>query len=569
MSGLKSIDAIRAHRRASAPLAGAGSALAMKAKDLNELTLNAKDVAVDANGTPKSTTSPSKDSKGSKGSVMEGTGVSIAAKASGAQSARRPAASSSSNRSASKEAVQSAREPRHGAKAASNGNAGAATAARRISGDRSSKTDDPQADNVAASKKGPASNTKAKKDEAKVEEPPVDQPPVDKIGSNPFSSMPASPVPKSATVPYFRRKSAEASPKFASAPPRQVSAPAKVGGGSVVAEPEVIKSDRTLTSGVQLNHDGKEEIFCVRFSPDSAHIGLSFADGSISVCTTEDGMLRSRLNFHGTCPTTMMRWRPQRAGGEDACDRLVMCASDGSIVQYNVLTRRKYWEILEPDNQLFCMEYRPDGHQFTCAGKLVQCHIYDEETQKQLQILKTGDFKSGGGSGHSNRIFSVKYHPTDPNIIISGSWDRMIQFWDVRAGDAVRSILGPYVCGDSIDISEDGHTVLTGSSRPNNQLQLWDFGSARLLRSIPWEDEDSSVSVLAAQFSKGDNSSLVMAGGSGSSIVKLFDSKTNWASFGEIDLGKNRLCYCCDFSPDGTMLAAGGSESHVQVMQLK
>merc|ERR1719253_1061762 len=107
----------------------------------------------------------------------------------------------------------------------------------------------------------------------------------------------------------------------------------------------------------------------------------------------------------------------------------------------------------------------------------------------------------------------MKYSPTDPHLIISGSWDRMVQFWDVREGNAVRSILGPYVCGDSLDISQDGETILTGASRPKNPIQLWDFGTGKLLEAITWDSEVACFP-LAAQFSKFDNSNTIAIGGS-------------------------------------------------------
>jgi len=34
--------------------------------------------------------------------------------------------------------------------------------------------------------------------------------------------------------------------------------------------------------------------------------------------------------------------------------------------------------------------------------------------------------------GHSNRIFCVKFHPNDPNVLLSGGWDTTIQIWDTR-----------------------------------------------------------------------------------------------------------------------------------------
>merc|ERR1719329_265529 len=114
--------------------------------------------------------------------------------------------------------------------------------------------------------------------------------------------------------------------------------------------------------------------------------------------------------------------------------------------------------------------------------------------------------------GHSNRIFSLRYHTIEPNFILTGSWDRMVQFWDVRERHAVRSILGPYVCGDSIDVSQDGEIILTGSQRTEKQLQLWDFKGGRLLQTIPWDSKEQ-CSVLAAQFSKHDASKTIVAAG--------------------------------------------------------
>jgi len=61
-------------------------------------------------------------------------------------------------------------------------------------------------------------------------------------------------------------------------------------------------------------------------------------------------------------------------------------------------------------------------------------------------------FGPNSSAGHSNRIFSCKYHPGDPNIIVSGGWDNTVQIWDARTGFSQRSIYGPHLCGDSLDL---------------------------------------------------------------------------------------------------------------------
>ena len=55
-------------------------------------------------------------------------------------------------------------------------------------------------------------------------------------------------------------------------------------------------------------------------------------------------------------------------------------------------------------------------------------------------------------TGHSNRVFSVKFVKEDENLVVSGGWDNTVQIWDTRIEHSVRSFYGPHVCGDSIDV---------------------------------------------------------------------------------------------------------------------
>ena len=62
-------------------------------------------------------------------------------------------------------------------------------------------------------------------------------------------------------------------------------------------------------------------------------------------------------------------------------------------------------------------------------------------------------------TGHINRIFCIKAHPDDPNILVSGGWDGMIKIYDIRDKGPVGSMGGTMVSGDSIDIYDDMITV--------------------------------------------------------------------------------------------------------------
>lgn len=56
------------------------------------------------------------------------------------------------------------------------------------------------------------------------------------------------------------------------------------------------------------------------------------------------------------------------------------------------------------------------------------------------------------GDGHTNRIFSVKFDPFNPNVVYSGGWDSMVKIWDIRQRKCSGTILGPQLCGDALDV---------------------------------------------------------------------------------------------------------------------
>ena len=46
-------------------------------------------------------------------------------------------------------------------------------------------------------------------------------------------------------------------------------------------------------------------------------------------------------------------------------------------------------------------------------------------------------------------------------VLLTGGWDNTVQFWDMRVGHSVKSIFGPHLSGDSLDVC--GDEILTGS----------------------------------------------------------------------------------------------------------
>ncbi|KAF4654305.1 hypothetical protein FOL47_010038 [Perkinsus chesapeaki] len=321
------------------------------------------------------------------------------------------------------------------------------------------------------------------------------------------------------------------------------------------------------------------EVFCVRFSPDDSLLAASTSNGLIKIYNCRTGKEVYTLHPHPkgdvVQPVTQLRWRPEGSSAKTK-KVLVSVNSEGVVSHWHVTTGTCMHEVTEENNQLFCVDYSVDGSQFATAGRERGVTVYDENTKAKIAPLRGGD--SLHTPGHSNRVFSLKYHPTDPNVIITGGWDNTVQFWDVRKGYSVRSIFGPHICGDSVDITNDGKRILTGSWRIDRQLQIWDYAEGTLIEDIPWRSGASVTQpcmVYAAEFNKGARSGdLICAGGSGANEAKVMhhDGDSGWSTIGTVT-GIHKGCFTVDFScssgqDEPELVALGGGDGIVRVMEL-
>ena len=61
-----------------------------------------------------------------------------------------------------------------------------------------------------------------------------------------------------------------------------------------------------------------------------------------------------------------------------------------------------------------------------------------------------------------------------------------------------RKIFGPHICGDALDIQSSSTAgfsrhILTGSWRKDRTLQIWDYGSGKLMKDVPADYNGSMV----------------------------------------------------------------------------
>lgn len=210
------------------------------------------------------------------------------------------------------------------------------------------------------------------------------------------------------------------------------------------------------------------------------------------------------------------------------------------------------------------VDYNPDGTQFVTGGSDCIVRVYDEQSRKIVVELEGG---GSGEPGHSNRVFCVKFDQNDPNFVMSGGWDNNIKIWDIRQGTPVRSIYGPYICGDSIDLSND--VIMTGSYRDSKAIQMWEYNTCEHFIDINWDEglpSEKPCLLYALQYEK-NNGDIVIAGGAGSNEVKVFDGDIEFKPCAQIkDL--SRACFSLDWSNAGDMFAMGGGDGVIRVFNV-
>jgi len=167
---------------------------------------------------------------------------------------------------------------------------------------------------------------------------------------------------------------------------------------------------------------------------------------------------------------------------------LVTAQADGSLKHWHASSGKCLHKTCEdPENHLYTLDFTKDGTLLATAGRDRQVRIYDETTKSLAFIMR----EKGKLTGHGNRIFCVKFNRGDNNILVSGGWDNNLFVYDMRYRGPVHAIYGPHICGDSIDFKSDGYTMVTGSYRGEDALEVYDLRMMKRTRVIGWEGTGS------------------------------------------------------------------------------
>jgi len=305
-----------------------------------------------------------------------------------------------------------------------------------------------------------------------------------------------------------------------------------------------------------VNTKNKEGIFSVGWAPDGRCVAACTGDNKIVVLRT-NGAIEKSLSGTSETPICSSVWRPT-SSLITTQGVLVTGDGDGNLTHWHVPTGKVTNTIKEKDNEIYALDYRTDGQKFASAGKDMAIRVYDEATKQKEVFFEQGVLQQ---KGHSNRIFAVKFHPTDPNLIFSASWDRNVMMWDVRSGENVRSIYGPYVCGDALQIYKD--SIVTGSWRRDETIETWDIGTGKKLKTVNF----SAMPMIYSLKPHPKIPGVFLAAGTGVNVLRIFDINSEFKSE-PVKLPNGKGIYSADFDKHGDFVAFGGDSPMVAVKRV-
>ncbi|XP_064631877.1 uncharacterized WD repeat-containing protein alr3466-like [Lineus longissimus] len=306
----------------------------------------------------------------------------------------------------------------------------------------------------------------------------------------------------------------------------------------------------------------KEGIFSLQFSYDGEILAAGYGNFGVQVFDASNGkpMGDAVKSRYGGLATTCIRFNPKHQ------NVLYAASSEGTVHACDLSKGHDQLIIEEKGNEINCLDFSLDGYSFATAGKDLNVRLYDSQTNQLLKTFKgyspLTQAPDNPKAGHAMRIFALKYHPEYNQIFVTAGWDSTLKIWDARANDGVvRSIKGPHICGDSLDIR--GYRILTGSWVANHALQLWDYTEGKLLKDIPFPHGGAGEFLYTAQFL---NDICVIAGGSGTNSVQVISSDTN-ECLGTIEMG-NKPVQALDTTLGGARIAVGSGDSIVKLVSL-
>ncbi|XP_054257931.1 WD repeat-containing protein 5B-like isoform X3 [Macrosteles quadrilineatus] len=243
-------------------------------------------------------------------------------------------------------------------------------------------------------------------------------------------------------------------------------------------------------------------------------------DGIIRVYSAYDGNLINKLvrpDITEDLPVTSVQFRLNAHNSQASA--LLSTYTDGRVLIWDYENGKVLLDLKE-NRQVLGSAYHPKLNKFLTVGDNAAIYLYNAETGQREQTYEKGTL-SDVVDGHTSRVFTAVFHPQQTSEFVSGGWDSVVHFWDLRTHHSIRFIRGVHMCGEGLDISKSGRELLTCSYSKDNSLQLWHYQQGRLLANI--EPDLFKCQLYCGQWVTSDT---IIVGGTDPNLLRVVSLKS-------------------------------------------
>lgn len=234
---------------------------------------------------------------------------------------------------------------------------------------------------------------------------------------------------------------------------------------------------------------------CCQYNEDFSLFGSGGADGIVRLFDAEDfNFLKSIGGDRDTegvtsCVTSIKHKSILKS--ENIDHHFMFSYVNGVVKCFNYNNRQCVFTIKER-RQTYGLTFHPRLQKFITYGDDLKINLYDYETQTKERTFKRSG-RLNEHDGHTSRIFAARFNPASNAEFLSGGWDNTVLLWDLRKQFACRYLSDVSLCGEGLDVDKMGRQILTCSWRKEDQLQLWDYSTFKLISSMTPDYQNSKL----------------------------------------------------------------------------